>query len=98
MGGFHDPRHEGNPPGFTVSCIEIELDTETGKYEILDLINVADSGTIMHPKGMENQLVGGAVWGIGLSGYERHLYDPQNECQRALVIGRARFPHFLTPQ
>ena len=39
MGVFHDPRHEGNPPGFTVSCIEIELDTETGKYEILDLIN-----------------------------------------------------------
>ena len=95
MGVFHDPRHEGNPPGFTVSCIEIELDTETGKYEILDLINVADSGTIMHPKGMENQLVGGAVWGIGLSGYERHLYDPQNGMPASTGYWQSKVPTFL---
>ena len=99
MGVFHDPRHEGNPPGFTVSCIEIELDTETGKYEILDLINVADSGTIMHPKGMENQLVGGAVWGIGLSGYERHLYDPQNGMPASTGYWQSKVPTFLdTPE
>lgn len=95
MGVFHDPRHEGNPPGFTVSCVEIELDTETGKYEILDLINVADSGTIMHPKGMENQLVGGAVWGIGLSGYERHLYDPQNGMPASTGYWQSKIPTFL---
>ena len=95
MGVFHDPRHEGNPPGFTVSCVEIELDTETGKYEILDLINVADSGTIMHPKGMENQLVGGAVWGIGLSGYERHLYDPQNGMPASTGYWQSKVPTFL---
>ena len=95
MGVFHDPRHEGNPPGLTVSCVEIELDTETGKYEILDLINVADSGTIMHPKGMENQLVGGAVWGIGLSGYERHLYDPQNGMPASTGYWQSKIPTFL---
>ena len=83
MGVFHDPQHEGNPPGFTVTCIEIELDKETGKYEILDLINVAESGTIMHPKGMENQLVGGAVWGI--------FTTPKMECRQVPDIGRVKF-------
>jgi CO/xanthine dehydrogenase Mo-binding subunit len=95
MGVFHDSIHEGNPPGFTVSCIEIELDKETGKYEILDLINVAESGTIMHPKGMENQLVGGAVWGIGLSGYERHLYDPQNGMPASTGYWQSKVPTYL---
>ncbi|MDG2141257.1 MAG: xanthine dehydrogenase family protein molybdopterin-binding subunit [Gammaproteobacteria bacterium] len=95
MGVFHDPQHEGNPPGFTVTCIEIELDKETGKYEILDLINVAESGTIMHPKGMENQLVGGAVWGIGLSGYERHLYDPQNGMPASTGYWQSKVPTYL---
>ena len=95
MGVFHDSIHEGNPPGFTVSCVEIELDKETGKYEILDLINVAESGTIMHPKGMENQLVGGAVWGIGLSGYERHLYDPQNGMPASTGYWQSKVPTYL---
>jgi len=95
MGVFHDPQHEGNPPGFTVTCIEIELDKETGKYEILDLINVAESGTIMHPKGMDNQLVGGAVWGIGLSGYERHLYDPQNGMPASTGYWQSKVPTYL---
>ena len=34
MGVYHDPAHSGNPPGFTVTALEIELDTETGKIEI----------------------------------------------------------------
>ena len=45
LGLYHDPRHKGNPPGLTVSCCEIELDLETGKYEILDYTAIADCGT-----------------------------------------------------
>ena len=95
MGVFHDPRHEGNPPGFTVTCCEIELDTETGKYEILDMVSIGESGTIVHPQGMKNQLVGGAVWGIGLSGYERHLYDPQNGIPASTGYWQSKVPTYL---
>ena len=95
MGVYHDPRHEGNPPGFTVTCCEIELDLETGKYEILDMVTIAESGTIVHPQGMENQLVGGAVWGIGLSGYERHLYDPQNGLPASTGYWQSKVPTYL---
>ncbi|MCY4263662.1 MAG: xanthine dehydrogenase family protein molybdopterin-binding subunit [Gammaproteobacteria bacterium] len=95
MGVYHDPAHEGNPPGFTVTCCEIELDTETGKFEILDLISIGESGTIVHPQGMKNQLVGGAVWGIGLSALERHLYDPQNGIPASTGYWQSKVPTYL---
>jgi CO/xanthine dehydrogenase Mo-binding subunit len=95
IGVFNDPRHEGTPPGLCVSMMEIELDTETGKYEIKDLVNFADCGTIVHPKGLDNQLRGGATWGIGLAGYERHLYDPQNGLPAATGYWQAKVPTLL---
>lgn len=95
VGVFLDPRHAGTVPGLTVAFIEIELDVETGKYEILDMVNVADSGTIVHPQGMRNQLRGGAVWGIGLSAYERHLYDPQNGLPASTNYWQSKVPTYL---
>jgi CO/xanthine dehydrogenase Mo-binding subunit len=69
---------EGTPPGIQVGFCEIELDEDTGKFEILDYAMVADCGTVVHPKNFENAMRGGAVWGVGLTALERHVYDPQN--------------------
>lgn len=69
---------QGQPPGVLVGFCEIEMDKDTGKYEILDYAAVADCGTVVHPKNFDNAMRGGAVWGIGLAGLERHVYDPQN--------------------
>ncbi|MEC7187215.1 MAG: xanthine dehydrogenase family protein molybdopterin-binding subunit [Pseudomonadota bacterium] len=68
----------GQPPGNVIGFMEIELDIDTGKYEIVDYASVADCGTVVHPKNFENAMRGGAVWGVGLSGLEKHVYDPQN--------------------
>lgn len=95
LGLYKDPAHNNNPPGFTVTFTEIELDTETGKYEILDLVTIAECGTVVHPQGLANQLVGGAVWGIGLSGYERHLYDPQNGLPASTGYWQSKVPTYL---
>ena len=95
MGIFHDSRHSNNPPGFTATFTEIELDTETGKYEIIDMVTIGDCGTVVHPQGLKNQLVGGAVWGIGLSGYERHLYDPQNGLPASTGYWQSKVPTML---
>ena len=95
LGVYHDPRHTGLPPGFTVTCTEIELDLETGTYEILDMLSIGECGTVVHPQGVSNQLVGGAVWGIGLSGYERHLYDPQNGLPASTGYWQSKVPTIL---
>ena len=67
----------GAVPGLAVGFAEIELDLETGKYEIIDYLGVADCGTVVHPLGLAAQIRGGAVWGFGMAGLERHVYDPQ---------------------
>ena len=95
MGVYHDPAHSGNPPGFTVTALEIELDTETGKIEIKDIVSVGECGTVMHPQGLKNQLGGGVVWGVGLSMLERHLYDPQNGLPASTGYWQSKVPTYL---
>lgn len=65
----------GAVPGLAVGFVEIELDLETGKYDIIDYLGVADCGTVVHPKGLAAQIRSGAVWGFGMAGLERHVYD-----------------------
>ena len=52
-----------NRCGNVIGFMEIELDIDTGKYEIVDYASVADCGTVVHPKNFENAMRGGAVWG-----------------------------------
>jgi xanthine dehydrogenase molybdenum-binding subunit len=68
----------GTVPALAAGFIEIELDVETGKFEILDYVGVADCGTVLHPQGLAHQIKSGAVMGIGMAVAERHIYDPQN--------------------
>jgi len=64
-------------PALAAGFIEIELDLETGKYEILDYLGVADCGVVMHPQGLAAQIRSGAIMGFGLATTERHVYDPE---------------------
>src|SRR5690606_1743024 len=68
----------GTVPALAAGFIEIELDVETGKFEILDYVGVADCGTVIHPQGLAAQIRSGAVMGFSLAAHERIIYDPQN--------------------
>jgi CO/xanthine dehydrogenase Mo-binding subunit len=67
-----------SPAAFVAGFAEIELDTETGAFDIVDYVAVADCGTVIHPQGLATQIKGGAVMGFGLAALEKHIYDPQN--------------------
>jgi CO/xanthine dehydrogenase Mo-binding subunit len=95
IGVAKDSRHTGMPPSMTIGFMEIELDTQTGKYEILDYTCAADCGTIIHPMGFRQSMNGGGVWGVGLSGYERHVYDRQNGLPANVGLYQARIPSYL---
>jgi len=82
-------------PALAAGFIEIELDVETGKYEILDYMGVADCGTVIHPQGLDTQIKGGAVMGIGLAGYEKHIYDPQSGLAANVNFLQAKPPSYL---
>src|SRR5260221_14520195 len=67
----------GVTPGLTTTFVELQIDVETGKIELLDMLCVADCGTVLHPQGLANQIRGGNVMGIGLAMFQRHVYDPK---------------------
>ena len=69
---------DGTVPALAAGFIQIELDLETGKFEVLDYLGVADCGTVLHPTGLRNQVFSAAYMGFGMAGFERHAYDPQN--------------------
>jgi CO/xanthine dehydrogenase Mo-binding subunit len=88
-------RHEGTVPAIATGFMEIELDLETGKYEILDYIGVADCGTVLHPQSLATQIKGGAVMGIGMAVSERHIYDPQIGLPANVGFYQSKPPSYL---
>lgn len=86
---------EGSAPAFATGFMQVEVDLETGKYEITDYVGVADCGTVLHPMGLAQQIKGGAVDGIGLAGYERHVYDPQNGLPATVGLNDCKVPTIL---
>jgi CO/xanthine dehydrogenase Mo-binding subunit len=68
-----------NPPGpgpsIGVHLVDIEVDTETGKVEILRYTAAQDAGKAIHPAYVEGQIQGGAVQGIGWALNEAYIYN-----------------------
>ena len=63
-------------PDFTLAnCmmtfVEVEVDTETGKVELLQVVNATDAGQIIDPPSLENQLNGC----LGSAGIDSALYE-----------------------
>jgi CO/xanthine dehydrogenase Mo-binding subunit len=85
----------GTPAGLGVAFMRIELDTETGQFDILDYVGVADCGTVIHPMGLATQIKGGAVMGIGMASLEKTVYDPQNGLPANVGLYQAKPPSFL---
>jgi CO/xanthine dehydrogenase Mo-binding subunit len=86
---------DGVIPGLACAFVEIELDLETGKYEILDYVGIAECGTVVHPQGLAQQMKGGAVWGMGMASLERHVYDPQNGLPANISYHQCGIPSYL---
>ena len=63
--------------GFCATFAEIELDVETGRVTIIDMLAASDSGTVVHPQGIATQIKGASVMGLGLACLERRVYDPR---------------------
>jgi CO/xanthine dehydrogenase Mo-binding subunit len=81
--------------GLAAGFIVIELDTETGRFKILDYLGVADCGTIIHPQSLATQISGGAVMGFGLACYERHVYDPRLGLPANIHLYECKPPSYL---
>ena len=61
---------------YIASFAEVEVDTSTGRTQVLKLVIVNDCGTVMYASGAEAQQVGGQVMAIGEALTEEIVYDP----------------------
>lgn len=64
-----------SPPPFMAAYAEVEVDTETGEYEVLNYVTVTDCGTTINPMLAKGQVEGGIIQGLGMASYEDVIYD-----------------------
>ena len=68
-----------NPGGvgnaFAMHMVDVEVDEETGKVDVLRYTALQDVGKAVHPSYVEGQMQGGAVQGIGWALNEEYYFD-----------------------
>ena len=64
----------GVGPIIAGNIVDVEVDPETGKVEILRCTAFVDAGTAVHPSYVEGQMQGGTVQGIGWALNEEYFY------------------------
>jgi CO/xanthine dehydrogenase Mo-binding subunit len=72
---------------FGVHFAEVAVDTRTGKVQILRLVAAHDVGRAINRIGVENQIQGGAIMGIGFGMLERQYIDsPTGICTNPNMV------------
>ena len=71
---------------FAFHIVDVEVDPDTGKVEILRYTALQDAGKAIHPSYVEGQIQGGAVQGIGWALNEEYVYDDQGVLRNASLL------------
>ena len=66
----------GVGPIFAGNIVDVEVDPETGKVDILRFTAFLDAGQAVHPSFVEGQMQGATVQGIGWALNEEYFYTP----------------------
>lgn len=76
----------GGGDTFTTHVVDLEVDPETGKVEILRYTAVHDVGQAIHPSYVEGQIQGGVAQGIGWALNEEYFYNDQGIMTNASLL------------
>jgi len=68
---------DGDTYSFVASFAEVEVDVETGKYNVTDFLAYGDVGTVLHPRSLGGQLLGRSTLGIAHAIGQKWVYDPE---------------------
>ena len=79
-----DPKGIGG--AFATHIVDVEVDPETGKVDILRYTAVQDVGKAIHPSYVEGQIQGGAVQGIGWALNEEYFYNEEGKLANASLL------------
>ena len=68
-----------SPPPFSAHFVEVSVDTETGKIDILKYVAAVDCGTAINPKLAEGQTEGAALNGISYAMTENYILNDRGK-------------------
>ena len=76
----------GVGPIIAGNLVDVEVDPETGKVDLLRLTAFMDVGTAVHPSYVEGQMQGGTVQGVGWALNEEYFYNDEGEMQNSSFL------------
>ena len=85
---------------FVTQVIDVEVDTDTGIVQVLNVYTAADIGKAINPKNVEGQIEGGTVQGIGMALMEEQVIKEgitlNPDLTGYLIPTSMDTPHFAT--
>ncbi len=84
--GRADVKPQGVGAAFAAHIVDVEVDPETGKVDILRYTAVQDVGTAVHPSYVEGQIQGGAAQGVGWALNEEYVFDESGTMRNASFL------------
>ena len=83
-------RATANPGGvgnaFALHVVDVAVDPETGKVDVLRYTAFQDAGKAIHPSYVEGQMQGGAVQGIGWALNEEYFFSDQGQMMNSSFL------------
>ncbi len=73
-------------PAVAAHLVDVEVDPETGKVDILRYTAFQDVGKAVHPDYVEGQMQGSVVQGIGMALNEEYFYDDDGHLKNASLL------------
>jgi CO/xanthine dehydrogenase Mo-binding subunit len=64
---------------YATQMVEVEVDTETGQFEVLRVVAAHDVGRAINPMGVEAQIEGGVVMGLGYATMEELVWNDEGQ-------------------
>jgi CO/xanthine dehydrogenase Mo-binding subunit len=71
---------------FAAVCVDVEVDPDTGKVQVLRCTIAQDVGRALHPSYAEGQAQGGVAQGIGWALNEEYVYDEKGVLRNAGLL------------
>ncbi len=81
IAGHYEVNAGGAGVSFATHMVDVEVDPETGRTDILRYTVIQDAGKAVHPSYVEGQFQGGAVQGIGWAINEEYIYGEDGRLQ-----------------
>ena len=90
VGGPVTGRASVDPTGvggaFATHIVDVEVDPDTGKVQILRYTATQDAGKAVHPSYVEGQMQGGVTQGIGWALNEEYIYNEEGRLTNASFL------------